>query len=55
MQTLLGFSVRLMFPTIRAELLHLETLSSRPLIFRFAVIPVLAFAALELNDFSWHL
>jgi hypothetical protein len=37
-----------------AELLHLKTLSGRLFILSLAVVAVLAFAALKLNDLSWH-
>jgi hypothetical protein len=47
--------MRLVLAAVRAELLQLDTLGRRSLIFRFAVVPILALAALELNDFTWHL
>jgi hypothetical protein len=46
--------MRLMFAAVRAEFLEFEALGRRPLVFRFTVVPVLAFAALELNNFSRH-
>jgi hypothetical protein len=46
--------MRLMLPAVWAKLLHLQTLGGRPLVLGFTVIAVLALAALELNDFSWH-
>jgi hypothetical protein len=47
-------AVRLVFPAVRAKLLHFKALRGRPLVFGFAVIPVFALAALELNDLAWH-
>jgi hypothetical protein len=46
--------MRLMLPAIRAKLLEFQTLGRGPLILRFAVVAVLALAALELNNFAWH-
>jgi hypothetical protein len=46
--------MRLMFPAIRAELLHLEAFRSSALVLGLAVVAVLTLAALELNDLSWH-
>jgi hypothetical protein len=46
--------MRLMFPAERAELFQLDALGSRALILRFAVIPILALAALKLNNLSRH-
>jgi hypothetical protein len=39
---------------VGAKLLHFETFRGRLLVFRGRVVPVLAFAALERNDFSRH-
>jgi hypothetical protein len=38
----------------RAEFLHFDPLCRGPLVLRLAVIAVLAFTALELNNFAWH-
>ncbi len=38
----------------RAELLKLETLGSRLLVLRVAVVPALAFITLQLNNFARH-
>jgi hypothetical protein len=46
--------MRLMFTAERAELLEFNTLCGGPLILGLAVVPVFAFAALELNNFTWH-
>jgi hypothetical protein len=46
--------MRVMFTAMRAELLHLETLGRRLLVFGARVVPVLALLALERDDFSWH-
>ena len=51
---LLCLPMLLVLPTIRTELFHFQTFSCRPLVFSLAVIPVLAFAALELNNFTRH-
>jgi hypothetical protein len=48
------FPVRLVLPAIWAKLFHFQTLGRGLLVFRFAVVPVLALAALELNNFSRH-
>jgi hypothetical protein len=47
--------MRLMFAAKRAELLQFNPFCRSPLVFRFAVVPVLALTALELNNFTWHL
>ena len=46
--------MRLMLTAERTEFLEFDPLRRGALVFRFAVIPVFAFAALERNDFSWH-
>jgi hypothetical protein len=51
---LFGLAVCLMFTAVWAELFHFQPFCRGPLILRFAVVAVLAFTALELNDFSWH-
>ena len=43
-----------MFPAIRAEFLHFETLGCRLFVLRARVVPVLAFLTLECDDFSRH-
>jgi hypothetical protein len=43
-----------MLAAVRAELLHLETLGGRLLVFGARVVPVFAFLTLERNDFSRH-
>ncbi len=53
-QRLLCFSMRLMLSAKRAELLHLQTLRGRAFVLGFAVVAIFAFAALKLNDLSWH-
>ena len=52
---LLRFTMPLMLAAKGAKLLHFKTLSSRLLIFRLAVIAVLAFTALQLNNFTRHI
>jgi hypothetical protein len=47
--------MRLMFAAERAELFHFKTLRGGPLILGFAVIAIFALAALELNNFAWHI
>src|SRR5271166_5353281 len=51
---LFRFPVRLVFAAERAELLHLETLGGRLLVFCVRVVTVLTFLTLERDDFSWH-
>jgi hypothetical protein len=51
---LFGFPMRVVLTAMRAEFLHFETLSGRLLVFGARVVPVLAFLALERDDFSWH-
>jgi hypothetical protein len=51
---LFGLSMRLMLTAERAELLEFETLGSRLFILRVAVVPALAFVALQLNNFARH-
>jgi hypothetical protein len=46
--------MRLMLPAERAELFQLNPLSRGPLVLRLAVVTVFAFAALELDNFTWH-
>jgi hypothetical protein len=46
--------MRLMLAAERAELLHFKTLRGGPLVLGLAVIAILALAALELNNFAWH-
>jgi hypothetical protein len=46
--------MRLMLPTEWAEFLHFNPFGCGPLVLRLAVIAVLAFTALKLNNFSWH-
>ncbi len=52
--SLLDFPVRLVLPALRTELLELETLSCRLLVFHVAVIPVLALIALKCDDLARH-
>jgi hypothetical protein len=47
--------MRLMLAAERAELFHFKTLRGGPLILGFAVIAIFALAALELNNFAWHI
>jgi hypothetical protein len=47
--------VRLVLAAERAELLELETLRSRLFILGVAVVPALAFVALQLDNFARHL
>ena len=51
---LFRLAVRLMFPAIWTELLQLQPLSCGSLILRLAVVPVFAFCALELDNFTRH-
>jgi hypothetical protein len=46
--------VLLMFTAVWAELLELYALGGRSFVLGLAVVPVFAFAALELDNFSWH-
>jgi hypothetical protein len=54
-ELLFRFPMRLVLPAVRAELLQLNPLCRRSLVLRLAIVPVLAFTALKLNDFTWHL
>lgn len=47
--------MRLVLPAIRTKLLELNTFGSRPFVLGFAVIAILALAALELNNFARHI
>jgi hypothetical protein len=49
---LLGFPMRPVQAAVRAKLFHFQTRGGRLLILCARVIPVLAFLALERNDFS---
>jgi hypothetical protein len=53
-ELLLCFSMRLMLTAERAEFLHLQPFCRCLLILRLAVVAVLTFTALKLNDFAWH-
>jgi hypothetical protein len=46
--------MRLMFAAVRAEFFQFDPLRSGAFIFCFAVVAVLALAALELNNLSRH-
>jgi len=46
--------MRLMLAAERAELFHLDPFCRRLFVLRLAVIAVLTFTALKLNDFAWH-
>src|SRR5580658_6462771 len=52
--SLLGLAVRLMLSAIRAELLQLQPLGCGFLILRIAIVPILAFLALKLNNLARH-
>ena len=52
--TLLGFLVRMVLTAVGAELLHFKTFGGRLFVLGGRVVPVLAFTALERDDFSWH-
>jgi hypothetical protein len=54
-RVLLRFAVRLVLPAIRTKLFQFQPLSSGSLILRLAVVPVLTFSALELDNFTRHL
>jgi hypothetical protein len=43
-----------MLSAVRAELLHFEATGGRFLVLGARVVPVFALAALERNNFSWH-
>jgi hypothetical protein len=43
-----------MFPTVGAEFFQFQPLSRGSLVLRFAVVPVLAFSALELDNLTRH-
>jgi hypothetical protein len=47
--------VRLVLAAVRAKLFQFQALCSSALVFGFAVIPVFALSALELNNFTRHL
>jgi hypothetical protein len=46
--------MRLVLAAVRTEFLHFQTLGGRLFVLRACVVPVLAFLALERDDFSWH-
>jgi hypothetical protein len=46
--------MRLMLAAEWTELLHLDPFRRCLFILRLAVVAVLAFTALKLNDFAWH-
>jgi hypothetical protein len=46
--------MRLMLPAERTELLQLNPFGGGALVLSLAIVPILAFAALELNDFTRH-
>jgi len=52
--SLLDLAVRLVLTAPRAELLELETLGGRLLVLGIGVVPLLAFLALERDDFARH-
>jgi hypothetical protein len=43
-----------MLAAVRTELLQFQTLRGGALVLGFTVVPVLALAALELNNLTWH-
>jgi hypothetical protein len=47
--------VRLVLAAERAEFLQLNPFRRGPLVFGLAVVAVLTFTALELDNFTWHL
>jgi len=51
---LLCFPVLLMLAAVWAKLLHFQTFSRGSLVLGFAVVPVFALTALELNNFTRH-
>jgi hypothetical protein len=51
---LFRFAMRLVLAAVRTEFLHFQTLGGRLFILRACVVPVLAFLALECDDFSRH-
>jgi hypothetical protein len=46
--------MRLVLAAIRTKLFELEALGRGPLVLGLAVVPILALATLELNDFTRH-
>jgi hypothetical protein len=44
-----------MLAAIRTEFLHFQTFGCRPFVFGFAVVPIFALVALELNNFARHI
>jgi hypothetical protein len=51
---LLRLAVQLMFPAIRTEFLQFQPLGCGSFVLRLAVVPVLTFRALELNNLTRH-
>jgi hypothetical protein len=47
--------VRVVLAAVRAEFLHFQTFRGRLLVLCGGVVPVFAFAALERDNFSWHI
>jgi hypothetical protein len=53
-EPLFSLPMRMMFTAKGTELFEFDALSGGAFIFGFAVVPIFAFAALELNNFSRH-
>jgi hypothetical protein len=53
--SLFCLAVRLMFAAIRTEFFQLQTFGRRTFVFSFAVVPIFALGALELNNFARHM
>ena len=51
---LLRLAVRLVFPAKRTEFFQLQPLGCSSLVLRLAVVPILAFTALELDNLTRH-
>jgi hypothetical protein len=46
--------MRVVLSAVRAELFHFKTARGRLLVLGAGVVPVFALAALERDNFSWH-
>ena len=54
-RVLLSFAMRLMLSAVWAELLHFKPFCGCSLVLGLTVVPIFAFAALELNNFTSHI
>jgi fumarate reductase subunit C len=51
---LFRLSMQLVLAAMRAEFLEFEALRGCSFVFCLTVVPILAFGALKLNNFTWH-